>query len=124
MTPRRSKRLPKVLEASDVELLLDVVPGSASGDRRTRGRRRAGRAAAIELRDRAIVETAYGAGLRISELAAADLSDLDLRRGEIRVMGKRRKQRIGLLGAPAVDALTEWLTTGRPQLRDRFGGRR
>ena len=115
VTPRRSKRLPKVLEASDVELLLDVVPGSASETSDTAGG--GARAASIEQRDRAILETAYGAGLRISELAAADLSDLDLRRGEIRVMGKRRRQRIGLLGAPAIDALTEWLTTGRPRLR-------
>ena len=116
VTPRRSKRLPKVLDASDVELLLDVVPGSAGGGGPGAATGE-GRGAAIELRDRAILETAYGAGLRISELVAADLADLDLRRSEIRVMGKRRRQRIGLLGAPAVDALAEWLTIGRPRLR-------
>jgi integrase/recombinase XerC len=115
VTPRRAKHLPRVLDTGDVELLLDVVPGSA--DRHTGGAVRAGTAAAIELRDRAIVETAYGAGLRISELAGADCADLDLRRGELRVMGKRRKPRIGLLGAPAIDALAEWLQAGRPQLR-------
>ncbi len=120
VTPRRSKRLPRVLDAGDVELLLDVVPGSA--DPHTGGALRAGTAAAIELRDRAIVETAYGAGLRISELAGADCSDLDLRRGEIRVLGKRRKPRVGLLGAPALDALGEWLQVGRPQLREHASG--
>lgn len=115
VTPRRSKRLPRVLEASDVELLLDVVPGSASARGSAAGRFGPGHA--IESRDRAIVETAYGAGLRISELASADVADLDVRRGEIRVMGKRRKQRVGLLGGPALDALVEWLETGRTLLR-------
>ncbi len=114
LTPRRSKRLPRVLEATEVELLLDVVPGSADA---TGGAAHAASAAAIELRDRAIVEMAYGAGLRISELAGADISDLDLRRGEIRVLGKGRKQRVGLLGGPARDALGEWLSLGRQVLR-------
>ena len=121
VTPRRSRRLPRVLEASDVELLLDVVPGSADSRATAAGRGAVGRpdapGLAIELRDRAIVETAYGAGLRISELAGADVGDLDLRRGEIRVLGKRRTERLGLLGAPALDALAEWLKTGRPRLR-------
>ena len=64
-------------------------------------------AIALALRDRALVETAYAAGLRISELAAADLGSLDLRRGEIRVIGKGRKERIGLLGRPAIAALSD-----------------
>jgi len=71
---------------------------------------------AIALRDRALVETAYAAGLRISELAAARAEDLDLRRGEIRVIGKGRKERIGLLGRPARLAIEAYLTTGRPAL--------
>jgi site-specific recombinase XerD len=62
------------------------------------------------------VEVAYAAGLRISELAAAALDWLDLRRGELRVLGKGRKERIGLLGRPARAALTEYLDSGRPVL--------
>ena len=73
-------------------------------------------ATALALRDRALVETAYAAGLRISELAAADLGSLDLRRGEIRVMGKGRKERIGLLGRPARAGLRAYLEDGRPTL--------
>ena len=75
--------------------------------------RRRSAPAHLELRDRAIVETAYAGGLRISELAGADRRDLDLRRGEVRVLGKGRKERIGLLGGPARDALETWLD-GRP----------
>src|SRR4029078_9575902 len=70
-------------------------------------------------RDRALVETAYAAGLRISELAGATLGALDLRRGEIRVLGKGRKERIGLLGRPARQALEDYLEDGRPILLER-----
>jgi site-specific recombinase XerD len=75
----------------------------------------------LALRDRALVETAYAAGLRISELAAADLGALDLRRGEIRVLGKGRKERIGLLGRPARAALAAYLEEGRPLLLEQSG---
>jgi site-specific recombinase XerD len=73
-------------------------------------------AAALALRDRALVETAYAAGLRISELATAELGELDLRRGELRVIGKGRKQRIGLLGRPARAGIEAYLADGRPVL--------
>jgi site-specific recombinase XerD len=74
------------------------------------------RGLALALRDRALVETAYAAGLRISELAAATIGALDLRRGEIRVLGKGRKERIGLLGRPARRAITAYQRDGRPVL--------
>jgi len=123
-TPRLPRRLPRVLEVSEVERLIAAVdddlrpgsPGAAMG----RGRpsdpalRRA-----LALRDRALVETAYAAGLRISELAAAELGSLELGRGEIRVLGKGRKERIGLLGRPAREALEAYLGEGRPVLVDR-----
>ncbi|MFL5768595.1 MAG: tyrosine-type recombinase/integrase, partial [Chloroflexota bacterium] len=113
-TPRLPRRLPRVLEVDQVEQLLAVVDdelAAAGGDGH-----RAALATAIALRDRALVETAYAAGLRISELAAADLGSLDLRRGEIRVVGKGRKERIGLLGRPAREALSAYLEDGRPVL--------
>ncbi len=84
--------------------------------RRVTGGPRAILAAALALRDRALVETAYAAGLRISELAAADLGALDLRRGEIRVLGKGRKERIGLLGRPAARPCATYLEDGRRSL--------
>jgi site-specific recombinase XerD len=112
-TPRLPRRLPRVLEVDQVERLLGAVEAdlvAAAGRLMDR---------AIALRDRALVETAYAAGLRIGELAAATLTDLDLRRGEVRVMGKGRKERIGLLGRPAREALARYLADGRPVLRAR-----
>ena len=113
-TPRLPRRLPRVLEVDQVEALLTVVDeelAAAGGEGE-----RAAIATALALRDRALVETAYAAGLRISELAAADLGSLDLKRGEIRVLGKGRKERIGLLGRPAREALAAYLEDGRPVL--------
>lgn len=109
VTPRLPGRLPQVLEVDDVERLLDAVEGSASP----------AQAEPLELRDRAIVELAYAGGLRISELSALTIGDLDLRRGEVRVLGKGRKERMTLLGGPARDALETWLAHGRPLLRAR-----
>jgi site-specific recombinase XerD len=114
VTPRRSSRLPRVLAVEEVERLLDVIPGSAG--HAVAGAWREALPEALEMRDRAIVECAYAAGLRISEIAGARLPDVDLARGEIRVLGKGRKERLGMLGAPARDALDVYLRLGRPVL--------
>jgi site-specific recombinase XerD len=103
LTPRLPRRLPQVMALDDVERLIDEA--DTASDRR-----------ALSLRDTALVETAYAAGLRISELAAARLADLDLARGELRVMGKGRKERVTLLGGPARIALQDYLSEGRPGL--------
>ena len=110
-TPRIPRRLPRVLEVDQIERLLAAIDLPAPS-----GRQPSPDASAIALRDRAIVEVAYAAGLRISEMAAAPLSALDLRRGEIRVFGKGRKERVGLLGRPAIAALDAYLDAGRPVL--------
>ena len=130
-TPRLPRRLPRVLEVHQVEALLAVVDEDldridAAGGGTTgmgRGRHDPDLARAIALRDRALVETAYAAGLRISELAAAELGNLDLRNGQLRVLGKGRKERIGLIGAPAREALRTYLGEGRPVLARRATGR-
>jgi integrase/recombinase XerD len=71
----------------------------------------------IGLRDRAILETLYGTGLRLSEVVRADLSDLDLRNGVLLVRtGKGRKDRIVPIGAAAATALDHYLTDTRPRL--------
>ncbi len=110
-TPRLPRRLPRVLEVEEVERLLAAVDDAIADDGAA-----SDVAIAIALRDRAIVEVAYAAGLRISELAAADLTALDLRRGQIRVLGKGRKERIGLLGRPAQVAVAGYIEDGRPIL--------
>jgi len=112
-TPRRPRRLPKVLQIADVEQLIDataVRPGEGA-------RRRLD--ALLAVRDRALLETAYAAGLRISEIAGLRLADLDLARGEVRVVGKGNKERVGLLGRPAREVLDEYLAEVRPSLRAR-----
>jgi len=127
-TPRRPRRLPAVLTTEEVERLLDAVgedagaavelgPGSPPRSSSAGAPLRR----ALSLRDVALVETAYAAGLRISELAGARLGALDLARGEIRVVGKGRKERIGLLGRPARSALGAYLVDGRPVLLARAG---
>lgn len=114
-TPRLPRRLPRVLEVDEVQRLLAAADGGVADEATGATDVRV----AIALRDRAIVETAYAAGLRISELAAADLASLDLRRGEVRVLGKGRKERIGLLGRPAREAIAAYLDDARPVLAGR-----
>jgi site-specific recombinase XerD len=104
LTPRLPRRLPKVLAVEDVEAVIDAAAFQSTDNE------------ALRLRDRALIETAYAAGLRISELASATLADLDLSRAEIRVLGKGGKERIGLLGRPAREALADYLRDGRPRL--------
>jgi site-specific recombinase XerD len=114
-TPRLPRRLPRVLEVDQIERLLAAI--DADERAADAGRRRdPALTSALAIRDRALVEVAYAAGLRISELAAAELSSLDLGRAEIRVLGKGRKERIGLLGRPAVAALEAYLDDARPEL--------
>ena len=110
-TPRLPRRLPRVLEVDQIERLLAAVDQDEGGRHSP-----SPVAESIAIRDRALVEVAYAAGLRISELAAAELSNLDLRRGEVRVLGKGRKERIGLLGRPAIAAIEAYLDDARPAL--------
>jgi site-specific recombinase XerD len=116
-TPRQPRRLPEVLTIAETERLID-----AAADQGHRARGAAGGAprerveVALALRDVAIIETAYAAGLRISELASLTVGAVDLKRGEVRVTGKGRKQRGSLLGRPARAALAKYLDEGRPVL--------
>lgn len=103
ITPRQPRRLPQVMAVDDVTSVIEEAADSS--ERR-----------ALVLRDLAIVESIYAAGLRISEVAAARLVDLDLGRGELRVTGKGRKERVTLLGGPAREALNRYLREGRPTL--------
>jgi site-specific recombinase XerD len=126
-TPRQPRRLPAVLSVAQTEQLIEAAANEGSGRRiqRRAGARAANAATAddlveaLSLRDVAIVETAYAAGLRIGELASLTLSSIDLRRGEVRVTGKGRKERMSLLGRPARAALQRYMDSGRPALAGR-----
>src|SRR5260370_8157553 len=68
-----------------------------------------GTEAPVALRDRAILETLYSAGLRVSELTGLDVSDVDMDSGLATVRGKGKKERLALLGNKALGALKNWL---------------
>jgi len=98
--PRVPKRLPQYLTVAEVEALL-AAPDTSTP---------------LGLRDRAIIEVLYAAGLRVSELAGMDVADVSLAQARVRVMGKGNKERIGLLGQQAVRAVRAYLEAGRPAL--------
>jgi len=112
------------LSIADTERLIEVA--GEEGDWAPVGTARAATERALALRDVAIVETAYAAGLRIGEMAALSIGSVDLRRGEVRVTGKGRKERISLLGCPAREALRSYIDYGARCWRGErpCGGRR
>jgi integrase/recombinase XerC len=101
--PRQDKKLPHFVSRDDMLRLLGTPPSDTPLGRR----------------DRAILETLYSAGLRVSELTGLALEDLDLDAGLATVRGKGRRERLALLGPPAVEAVQAWLreraTLGGPR---------
>ncbi|MBP7275535.1 MAG: tyrosine-type recombinase/integrase [Kiritimatiellae bacterium] len=135
--PRQPRRLPQVLSPAEVLRLLDAptqapIPGSEPSPPASGGRRRAW-ADYAALRDTAILELLYSAGMRVGECAALTEDALDLLSGSVRVRGKGRKERLCLLGRPALRALRAamdarppgWGTGGarRPLFLSRVGQR-
>ena len=116
--PRKARKLPHFLTDAEVATLLSAPPADTN----------------LGLRDRAILETLYSAGLRVSELVGANDGDLDLEQGLLRVRGKGRKERLAPIGGYASDALAAWLAKRRlaggeapdddsPLFTNRFGRR-
>jgi integrase/recombinase XerC/integrase/recombinase XerD len=101
-SPKRDSHLPRVLRPDEMAQLLDGVP--------------AGRP--LDLRDRALLELAYSAGLRAQELVDLDLAGVDPDAEEVRVEGKGGKTRVVPAGEPAWRALDRYLARGRPALVD------
>lgn len=99
-SPKIPKRLPNYLAPHEVEALLAAPDTTVPQGQR----------------DRAIMEVLYASGLRVSEVVSLNLSNLDLRHGELRVWGKGGKERLALLGQPACRALTRYIRDGRPEL--------
>jgi site-specific recombinase XerD len=99
-TPKSDQYLPRVLKDDEVSKLLDSIPASTP----------------LELRDRAMFELAYAAGLRSEELMGLDLPDADFDAEELRVNGKGGKVRIVPVGEQAWRALDAYVQRGRPLL--------
>jgi len=95
--PKRTPRFPKTLSEADVEALLNAPDA----------------AAALGQRDRAMLETLYATGLRVSELVAMKLFEVDLQAGVVRVLGKGAKERLVPLGEEAVSKVREYLASSR-----------
>ncbi|HEY6739052.1 MAG TPA: tyrosine-type recombinase/integrase, partial [Actinopolymorphaceae bacterium] len=109
-TPKRHRALPAVLQPDEVRALLDVALVACDDG------------SPVGLRDRAVLEVLYAAGIRVGELVGLDVDDIDHDRRVLRVIGKGDKERAVPYGEPAADALDDWLTRGRPRLvRERSG---
>lgn len=98
--PRKDKRLPKFLTEEAVTTLCATPDASTLG-----------------VRDRAMLEVIYSAGLRVSELVGLNLEDVQLADAMMTVRGKGKKERIAFLGEPAVKALEKWLPEREGQLK-------
>jgi integrase/recombinase XerD len=101
--PRRTRRLPRTLSASEAERLVEAARGVSPR----------------AMRDHALVELLYGGGLRVSEALGLERASIDLDEALVRVVGKGGKERIVPLGRPAVEAVRRYLALGRPHLERR-----
>jgi integrase/recombinase XerC len=110
VAPKRGRTLPRVASAGDLaDLLAELAAIAAEGD-------------PIALRDHAVMELLYGAGVRVSELCGLDVEDLDAARRTARVLGKGSKERVVPYGLPAALAIDAYLVRGRPALSARAEG--
>ena len=98
--PRRRRQLPRTLSPGEAERLLDAAAGTAPR----------------ALRDRALAELLYGAGLRVSEAVGLERGGVDLERKLVRALGKGERERVVPIGREAADALRRYLAHGRPHL--------
>lgn len=98
--PKQPRRLPKSLSEAQVEALLDAPDTETT----------------LGLRDRAMLETLYATGLRVSELVGLRLSQVSLNMGVVRVLGKGSKERMVPLGEEAIEWLACYLATARVEL--------
>ncbi|MEU7898491.1 tyrosine recombinase XerC [Nonomuraea sp. NPDC049152] len=103
---KAARPLPAVLDQQQAQAVLDAPQASEPK----------------ELRDQAVMELLYATGVRVSELCALDVDDVDRDRNVIRVLGKGRKERSVPFGLPALRAVDRWCVHGRPRwIRERTG---
>lgn len=104
-SPKKARALPKMAKQRDLEKLLESKRNLATDG---------GYEPVITW---LVLELLYATGMRVSELAAIDLADIDLERSVVRVTGKGNKQRMLPFGEPALDAIELWINQERPQLK-------
>jgi integrase/recombinase XerC len=104
-SPRQGRTLPHFLSAEDIGRLLATPPADSPMGRR----------------DRAILETMYSAGLRVSEVVGLNRGDLDLDAGVLRIRGKGRRERLAPIGSYALRAIRQWLAVCRLHPRESDG---
>jgi len=103
-SPRPQRALPSVLRAEEAGEMLRVSEiGAAERD-------------PVALRDHAVLELLYATGVRVAELCAVDVQDVDFDRHVLRVLGKGNRQRMVPFGVPAATAVAAWLEYGRSSL--------
>lgn len=98
--PRRARTLPRTLSPTEAERLIEAADGTTPR----------------AMRDRALVELMYGAGLRVSEATHLHRRSVDLEDRHVRALGKGSKERLVPIGRPAVEALRRYIAMGRPHL--------
>ena len=103
--PRKSRTLPHFLSIDDLGRLFEAPPADEP----------------MGLRDRAILETMYSAGLRISETVGLTEGDLDFAAGVVRVRGKGKRERLAPLGSYAIRALRRWLDVRKLSQKEKQG---
>ena len=100
VSPKIGRKLPNVLTIEEINLIINSVESNNVG-----------------IRNRAIIEIIYGCGLRVSELTNLLLSNLFLKQGYIKIVGKGNKERLSPIGSLATDSLNDFLTNVRPGLK-------
>ncbi|MEA3311242.1 MAG: site-specific tyrosine recombinase XerD [candidate division WOR-3 bacterium] len=114
--PKLPLKLPEVLSVEEVKAVLEAARSSMDKVKSPRSDTEIRRAIALALRDHAMLEVLYGAGLRISELINLKMGDLYLEEEFLRIIGKGDKERIVPLGEPAINAVRRYTDAGRPEL--------
>ena len=117
-TPKARRVLPQVLRRDEMNAVLAdcedrAVREFAAGQRA---------AAALAMRDAAVLELLYATAIRVSELCELDVGGIDADRRTVRVLGKGRKERVVPAGLPAMRALARWAEVGRPVLANERSG--
>ena len=117
--PKKERRLPHVLQPSQIDRLLsektEVTAGAGDSESAAESVPDA-RSQAVAARDKVIAELLYASGLRISELVALDVDDIDFERRTLKVLGKGNKERVVPFGKPAERVIIAWIRSHRKVL--------